>query len=916
MKISKLLFIILSWVIGLQLIACSKSEELPDTLELKLESIDFKSNSNLEKVVGVSSTDLDWQPSVETSGASWCQVKKQSNSSLLITLQENTNKEIRETTVFVKARTLSKTIKVRQLGIEPAILVSPSIFTVKSVGSTIDFTITSNIDFSISTPEWVSPNAKTRADEMVTTEHSYLVARNKGEKRTGEIIIKDKGSDLTQKIVIDQAGEGSYEADQVEGLKDDIIQKVVSGEASSFQPGSGIDKSFDNDMSTIYHSNWSNGGENYFPITLTYNFESANIDYLVYYPRTSGSNGHFKACEIQVLRGDASEFTTIQDVDFKGTGTASRFTFPTPQTDVKSVRIIVKSGSGDGQGFATCAEMQFYQVNPEQFDPLSLFTDATCSELKAGITEAEIEHCSSSFYKNMAYYMFVNKYPKEFRIQEFKAYPHPTLQSTINKTNPYSLLDNATGISVAAEEDLIVFAGELHNQDISLLVQNLDKPGGDGFGGISYPIVKGFNKVKMKTKGLVYVMYHTPDFESASPVKLHFASGSVNGYFDVRKHKAEDWSTLLNNATDQYFDVLGKYAHLTFPVSRFKRHTSNGMDLINVYDEIARLEMEFMGLMKYDKVFKNRIYLHVMYTSYMYATWYHTAYNDETLSEICDVNKLRTGGIWGPAHEIGHCNQTRPGLLWAGTTECTNNILSLYVQTTFGNVSRIQGENMSGDGYTNRYEKAMCNMFVNKIPHGDEGDVFCKLVPFWQLQLYLSNVLNKQDFYKDIFEDVRNSPDISDHGQNQLDFVERCCNSAQLDLTDFFRKWGFLTPINVQIDDYGMKTLCITQQMIDATLSRIQAKGYAPAPEKFEYICDNNTDLYVSPADVQAGTATRSGNKLTMKNWKNVAAYEVYKGEKLIFASNQEEFTVNTTLDETTLVYAVSVKGDKVKVNF
>lgn len=68
----------------------------------------------------------------------------------------------------------------------------------------------------------------------------------------------------------------------MEGIKDDIKVPVESGEASSFQGGSNIDKSFDGDMSTIYHSNWNNAGEHYFPITLTYNFLRVRIWIILY----------------------------------------------------------------------------------------------------------------------------------------------------------------------------------------------------------------------------------------------------------------------------------------------------------------------------------------------------------------------------------------------------------------------------------------------------------------------------------------------------------------------------------------------------------------------------------------------------------------------------------------------------------
>lgn len=105
--------------------------------------------------------------------------------------------------------------------------------------------------------------------------------------------------------------------------KDDIKVPVESGEASSFQGGSNIDKSFDGDMSTIYHSNWNNAGDHYFPITLTYNFAAgSDMDYLIYYPRTSGPNGNFKEVEIRVksnanTRG-TDEWNTVMTKNFGG----------------------------------------------------------------------------------------------------------------------------------------------------------------------------------------------------------------------------------------------------------------------------------------------------------------------------------------------------------------------------------------------------------------------------------------------------------------------------------------------------------------------------------------------------------------------------------------------------------------------
>ena len=59
-------------------------------------------------------------------------------------------------------------------------------------------------------------------------------------------------------------------------------------------------------------------------------------------------------------------------------------------------------------------------------------------------------------------------------------------------------------------------------------------------------------------------------------------------------------------------------------------------------------EQQLLGLEKYDKMFRNRMYLNVMYHSYMYATAYHTGYNRTTMNEICNPEKLKTSACWGP----------------------------------------------------------------------------------------------------------------------------------------------------------------------------------------------------------------------------------------------------------------------------
>lgn len=888
---------------------------------------------------------MKWECTIPAD-AGWCTVS-QENNALTIKVDNNDQKGIRKTTLQVTAGSITKTIEVAQLGWGKAILLSASSATIGAAGGNVSVEVTTNVDYKpVFSDTWTQEALVTRSAEhpVVTKVLTIHVDPNKGGERSTVVKITDKDNTAgldSVPFTITQKGLETYEALNIDSIRNDIQVKVTGGKASSFQPGNDIDKSFDGNMSTIYHSNWNNSAANYFPITLEYDFAGgADMDYLVYYPRQEGTNGFFGKVGIEVktnaTRSGNEEWQHVMDYDFQGNSNARKVVFPKPLIGVSAVRLTVKSGYGDGQGFASCAEMQFFRKNPQSFDYSTLFTDPSCSALKAGVTEKQIADCPYSFFQNIAYFMYNHKYDSTFRIHTFKAYPHPDEDAATHKTNPYSLLDNPTGIAVEAGEDLVVLASDLQGQNVSLRVQNLDQPGGDGFGGDSYPLSTGLNKLRILHKGLVYVMYHTPAYQTAPKLTLHFASGKVNGYYDSQDPALSDRAAeLLAGATEPYFDVVGKYAHLTFPTARFKENTKDLRALIDAYDKIVYSEMEFMGLVKYNKLFRNRMYLNVMYTSYMYATSYHTAYNDETLTDLCNEAKLMSSACWGPAHEIGHMNQTRPGLRWLGTTEVTNNIMSEYIQTSvFGQPSRLQTEDMKDAVAPNRYSMAWNDMVVKGIAHASEGDVFRKLVPFWQLELYFGKALGRTPlqqadhggFYPQVYEYIRTHNDLSTPGDQQLEFAYIASVAAGMDLTDFFTKWGFFTPIDITVDDYGKGQMTITQTQADAVKKRIAALGLPKPGVALEYITDNNCAAFRNKAAIVKGTSSRSGDKMTFSGWKNVIVYEVRDGGpsgKLICVSDGQltpsetaSFSVYGGWKNTYKVYAVSYDNKRIEATF
>lgn len=644
---------------------------------------------------------------------------------------------------------------------------------------------------------------------------------------------------------------------------DTKVKPQISGSsASSEQSGFGIARSFDDDASTLYHSSYS---KTVFPVTLTYAFpENSNpIDYLIYYPRADGgSNGNIKEVTIYYkLRGSAEE-VEYGNFDFKGSSNPRTVKFSNALENVEYITFKVHSGVGDsGDGFVSCSEMEFYQTNPDAFDYTKIFTDESCSAIKPGVTPEDINKIEIEFFKKLATDIYYGDYDSEFRVQSYTSYIDPAVTSAQNKTSKYGLRDNITGIYALKGESIIVFA-ESSDEDLfpSLFIQYRE----DRIRGTALSLKPGMNKFTAPHDGLLYVLYYTPT-GTEKPIKINIASGRVNGYFDLEKHTAEQWSELLANATFSHFDAKGKYSTLNFETEAYRTYTKEkGKDLVEAYDNLVWLEQDFMGLFKYNKAFPTRMHFQVVYgDNFMYATDYFTGYNNGTQNTVLDFDVLTStvagsgwagGAAWGPAHEVGHSNQTRPGLKWQGMTEVTNNIHSLYVTTTWGSPSRIMAEDLGGG--LNRYTKAINTMVIPGKAHNDttKSDVFCQLVPFWQLKLYMHDVLGKTDFYKDVYETVRLNPNpkaeygSSADGMCQLEFTKIVSEISGLDMTEFFEDWGFFKPISYIINDYGNADFTVTQTAIDATKAAIAdmklPKPTLPPGKKLYEINDKNTATF------------------------------------------------------------------------
>ncbi|WP_051959823.1 M60 family metallopeptidase [Sphingobacterium sp. ML3W] len=722
--------------------------------------------------------------------------------------------------------------------------------------------------------------------------------------------------------------------DEIEG---DSLIKIVSGTASSFQQGEGIELSFDGDLKTIYHSPWSGSK---LPITLEFNFgEPQDIDYLVYKPRTNSNNGLIGEFELWYLADGSSEYTKVGDYDFQQQARVATITFSDVIKDVQSFKFVVKTGYNN---FVSCAEMEFYQKGAGIEGLSEIFADETCSELKAGVGQLQINAMKNSFFKAIAQSLHHKNYPGEFRIQEYQAYP--SVQSTAKslKIGQYNPFENPTGIYFSAGSEVVILVGDTKGEEVSLKVHDFDSHA-DG----SYNLKMGLNKVKITNDGLGYISFYTDNYKTALPVKIHIPSAEVNGYFDKSKHNREDWTKLLNASVAGFFDIKGEYVNLAYSTPELKLYCDDGLALINFYDEVVKMEFDIMGLTKYNKIPKNHMFGRTV-ESGLFADGWGAAFARNTMKELANPEVLKTKGIWAIAHEFGHVNQIRPGLKWVGTTEVTNNIYSVMLRYHFTpNNLNLEQERVN-DGDNNHVLGGRFNSFLNYgVVKGEQwqcqkgqdkmtgyengGDPFVKLSPIWQLLLYYDiaegTSWRKQGWYADVAEIVRNSNESNlSNGQLQLNFMKNVCDIVQEDLTDFFVKVGMLKPIDKLIEDYTKAQLTITQADCDQLIQYAKKYNKPKSPVVY-YLTANSLDAYQKQLSVIGNF--NQGVTMQMDKgygyidhnvWKNVAVFETYKGDELVKVamvgtdSPDKSSTLVRYPQDATRIEAVAWNGDRTLV--
>lgn len=824
--------------------------------------------------------------------------------------------------------------------------------------TTISIPVNTNLEQSAwdveSTEKW------TRARKGINVGGSSITitvdANTDKEVRTAQIKVKSNIKNYT--INIKQYGVNDIV------IAEDIMVKPYGGKASEYQQGYGIEKTYDDKFTegaseSHYHSSWNNTS---LPVTLEYYFRGdSEINYFIYYTRSG--NGNFGEVEVYTSTEPGRTNYTLQgSYDFKMKNDPTKISF-SKGIKATGIKFVVKSGLGN---FVSCDEMHFFKKNTDnslESKLLTVFEDVTCTKLKSNVTDEEINNLPSSYFIRIAEALKNNTYDeweKEFRIREYNAYSDINEWAEKLMTKHYSNLDNLTGIAVRKDDEVIVFVGDTHGQEVALQCVGEEQT---NFGenqtyvqtaasGDIYYLESGVNKIKIRNKGQLFVMYNCDLTSDPKPIKIHIplGSGTVSGFFDLKEHKTDaKYAELLSKATDKYFGVRGDKIIFYFHRSKMQEFVNNEiLSAINLWDDIIGWQQELMGI---DDVRPSLVNNHLFAISpegsYMWASDYRIAFLYTYLGNILLRENVmaKKDNAWGPAHEIGHIHQL--AIDWPSSTESSNNLFSNYVLYKLGkycsrgtelNLPIASDNRVTEDGNITKMTLSEAHCVLNRpwynFGGGHQGEnTELHMRMNWQLWNYYHRCGHQPDFWQKVFNLMRDNRTASNNpGVKQLLFARMASEAAQEDLTEFFEMWGFFVPVNAKLEQYGTYDYLVTETMINETKA---AMAKYPKAKPFYYLEDRKAGdigLDTTPPDV--GYYTQFQNikpitkdirgkinerKVTITNGDEAVAFELREGGengKLLYFSNFLEFEVPVSipLNSNVKVYAVQADGKRIRL--
>jgi hypothetical protein len=289
----------------------------------------------------------------------------------------------------------------------------------------------------------------------------------------------------------------------------------------------------------------------------------------------------------------------------------------------------------------------------------------------------------------------------------------------------------------------------------------------------------GVNRVASAFGGLIYIQVRANGGVARAKLAI---SGAVEApWFRLGTTTNDEWKASLRQHPAPWAELQTSKIVLTVPAADI-RSLDDPEALMKYWDSVADGAADLYGRSR-ERERAERYVADVQIS----AGYMHSGYPIMTHLDagplLTDLKRMRSGGAWGPYHELGH-NHQEGDWTFEGTGEVTNNIFSMYAIEVIAGASVKDGDRSP----EKRAER------IGKYVKGGRKFETWKSEPFLALDMYMQvKEAFGWDIYKKIFAEYRNLPRASrprNDAAKRDQWMLRLSKAANRNLGPFFDAWG------------------------------------------------------------------------------------------------------------------------------
>ncbi|NXW67955.1 TCAF2 factor, partial [Hirundo rustica] len=279
--------------------------------------------------------------------------------------------------------------------------------------------------------------------------------------------------------------------------------------------------------------------------------------------------------------------------------------------------------------------------------------------------------------------------------------------------------------------------------------------------------------------GLIYIIVPEKSVLGNVPITVE---GAVRApFFKLGETCERQWEACVRHYPAPWAELAVDNLILTVPSDSI-RHMENPRPLLTLWNEIMVAISKLAAVpAKFPR--PERIVTDVQIS----CGWMHSGYpimgHLDSVKEMLDVEHMRSTGLWGPIHELGHNQQQQAWEFPPHTTEATCNLWSVYVHEEVLGIPRHEAH----PALQAQCRKERIKGYLKKGAQLKDWNVWTALETYLQLQEGFG-----WDPFTHLFSDYQKTSTIPKDNTSKMNlWAQKFSQQVNKNLAPFFRAWGW-----------------------------------------------------------------------------------------------------------------------------